>query len=175
MSAERRVTPPSAAAPAPPEQPEEEPSNARSSRWDQQIVVDKEAHQEAARQAAIKAKAALEAIVVDKEAHQEAARQAAIKAKASLEAQVNAAVASRDSIIPVPKPEDRPEGGMYSVAPGSFGRVFYPPAQPSVTKYSGSDRRTRSEEADVAERKPRQRRRFTEADDDENPPRSSDR
>jgi len=134
---------------APPEQREEEPSNARSSRWDQQIVV-------------------------DKEAHQEAARQAAIKAKAALEAQVNAAVASRDSIIPVPKPEDRPEGGMYSVAPGSFGRVFYPPAQPSVTKHSGSDRRTRGEEADVAERKPRQRRRFTEADDDENPPRSSD-
>ena len=149
MSAERRVTPPSAAAPAPPEQPEEEPSNARSSRWDQQIVV-------------------------DKEAHQEAARQAAIKAKASLEAQVNAAVASRDSIIPVPKPEDRPEGGMYSVAPGSFGRVFYPPAQPSVTKHSGSDQRTRGEEADVAERKPRQRRRFTEADDDEISPRSSD-
>ena len=145
--------PSAAPAPAPPEQREEEPSNARSSRWDQQIVVDKEAHQEA---------------------HQEAARQAAIKAKAALEAQVNAAVASRDSIIPVPKPEDRPEGGMYSVAPGSFGRVFYPPAQPSVTKYSGSDRRTRGEEADVAERKPRQRRRFTEADDDENPPRSSD-
>lgn len=145
--------PSAAPAPAPPEQREEEPSNARSSRWDQQIAVDKEAHQEA---------------------HQEAARQAAIKAKAALEAQVNAAVASRDSIIPVPKPEDRPEGGMYSVAPGSFGRVFYPPAQPSVTKHSGSDRRTRGEEADVAERKPRQRRRFTEADDDENPPRSSD-
>ena len=150
---EASAGPSAAPAPAPPEQREEEPSNARSSRWDQQIVVDKEAHQEA---------------------HQEAARQAAIKAKAALEAQVNAAVASRDSIIPVPKPEDRPEGGMYSVAPGSFGRVFYPPAQPSVTKHSGSDRRTRGEEADVAERKPRQRRRFTEADDDENPPRSSD-
>lgn len=113
---------------------------------------------------------------------------AAMRVKAELEAKVRAAAAknvvtpellpvSAASVTAALRPEERPEGGVYSVIPGQFGRVFYPPtdAQATATSRQREERRQREhmrqdstgrirDPPDDAEQRPRKRRTFTEGD-----------
>ena len=154
----------------------------RRSRWDQ--TTEGEAPKDAAPidaalMAALKAKAKLEAKVAAAAAAAEKATGLIPAARSTAAPLVPTLSAVAAPTLSATRPEDRPQGGMYSAAPGRIGRIFYPPA---VAPSSREERRqgehgeapprerpprerdAADEEAEPRPRKPR--RTFTEEDDD---------